>query len=480
MKITAVIPTYNEEETIAEVIAVARGKRAAHGRGLFRRLLALLSPGMVPLHADEVIVMDDHSVDATVARAKAAGAKVIISAKRGKGASMREGLLMASGEVVVYLDADIPDYAPEVMDRLARPIVSGRADFVKATFDRAAGRVTELVAKPLLSLLFPEALRFSQPLSGMIAGRRALLSKVQFENDYGVDIGILLDMIAQEARIEEVKLGRITNKMKAWQQLAPMSRDVARAILKRVRRRPGYTLEAISSSTVVLDQMDFAIKESLHDLKKMALFDLDNTILEGRVIEKLAERHGFQKEFLEIVSENPHVYVTTKRVARLLRGLDFGQILKVVDEIPVVSDAAELMAELRKRGYIVGIITDGYEFVAQHVGQKIGCDFVMANELEFSNGVATGEVKVPSFFTRGKVSLCQHDLCKSNAMLSLCERYQIPLENVMAVGDSENDLCMVQNAGVGVAFCSESAILNGTADRVLSERRFQPLLDFAL
>jgi glucosyl-3-phosphoglycerate synthase len=480
MKITAVIPTFNEEETIAEVVAVARGKRPASGWNPLRWLLSVISRAHQPLHAEEVIVMDDHSVDGTVARAKAAGAKVIISAKRGKGASMREGLLMASGDVVVYLDADIPDYAPKVMDRLARPIVSGRADFVKGTFERAAGRVTELVAKPLLSLLFPEAQRFSQPLSGMIAGRRECLIKVQFENDYGVDIGILLDMIAQGARIEEVKLGRISNKMKQWQQLAPMSRDVARAILKRVKQKPSYTLETISSSTVVLDQMDFAIKESLKGLKKMALFDLDNTILDGRVIEKLAERHGFQKEFLEIASENVNPYIATKRIARLLRELDFGQILAAVDEIPVVPDTAAVIAELKARGYIVGIITDGYEFVAQHVGQKIGCDFVMANELEFSNGLATGEVKVPSFFTRSKASICHHDLCKTNVMLALSERYQIPLENVMAVGDSENDICMIQNAGVGIAFCSQSAVLNQIADKALTDRRFEPLLDLAL
>ncbi|RPH96215.1 glycosyltransferase [candidate division KSB1 bacterium] len=481
MKITAIIPSLNEEESIAEVISIARGERLAPADpNPLRKLLSLFVFEQDALFADEVIVVDDHSTDNTVARAKETGADVIISAKRGKGASMREGLLMATGDVVAFLDADIPDYLPTVVDQLVKPIVSDRADFTKATFDRQAGRVTELVAKPLLGLLFPEAMRFSQPLSGMIAGRREMLMKVEFENDYGVDIGILLDMIAEGARIEEVSLGRIANKMKQWQQLAPMSRDVARAILKRVKRRANYTLEAISSSTVVLDQLDFAIKESLQGLKKIAIFDLDNTILEGRVIEKLAEQYGFQKAFLDIVSENPNPYVTTKLVAQLIKGLDFGKMLSAVNEIPIVPDTAEVIAELKTRGYIVGIITDGYEFIAQHVGQKIGADFVMANELEFSNGIATGEVKVPSFFTRARGSVCHHDFCKSNAMIALCDRYQVHLENVMAIGDGENDICMVRHAGVGIAFCSQNVVLNRIADKVLTERRFQPLLEYAL
>ena len=77
-------------------------------------------------------------------------------------------------------------YPPDVVERLASPIVNNEADFVKATLDRQAGRVTELVAKPLLSILFPNLVRFSQPLSGMIASRKSLLKKVEFENDYGV------------------------------------------------------------------------------------------------------------------------------------------------------------------------------------------------------------------------------------------------------------------------------------------------------
>jgi hypothetical protein len=81
-----------------------------------------------------------------------------------------------------------------VVDLLAQPLIDGEADFVKAYFNRQAGRVTELVAKPLLSILYPAFPNFRQPLSGMIARKKQFLSSCEFEEGYGVDIGILIDM----------------------------------------------------------------------------------------------------------------------------------------------------------------------------------------------------------------------------------------------------------------------------------------------
>jgi phosphoserine phosphatase len=129
---------------------------------------------------------------------------------------------------------------------------------------------------------------------------------------------------------------------------------------------------------------------------------------------------------------------------------------------------------------VVGILSDGYEFVAQHIGNKLSADFAVANELEFSNGVATGEVKVPSLLMRTKESICKHNFCKSNAMLHLAEKYGISRANILAIGDSEPDICLIQHAGIGVAFCSTNTILNRTADKVIDQCSFRPILEFAL
>jgi glucosyl-3-phosphoglycerate synthase len=209
--ITVIIPALNEEKTIGNVVRFC----SSH------------------VLVTEVIVVDDRSADRTAEEARQAGALVITSAKLGKGISMKEGIQYARNEIIVFLDGDIDPYPLETISRLADPVISDEADFVKATFSRNAGRVTELLAKPLLTLLYPELAAFSQPLSGMIAGRKKLFGQIDFLHDYGVDIGILVDMFLMGARIREADIGFIQNKSKPWHSLAKMSTEVAGAILQK-------------------------------------------------------------------------------------------------------------------------------------------------------------------------------------------------------------------------------------------------------
>jgi glycosyltransferase involved in cell wall biosynthesis len=207
--ISVVIPALNEEEHIASVVRYARSQP----------------------NVSEVIVVDDRSLDRTVSIARQNGAKVVTSTRLGKGTSMKEGVLCAVNENIVFLDGDIDPYPADSISVLSDPLLKGEADFIKSTFSRNAGRVTELVAKPLLSIFFPELLRFSQPLSGMIAAKKEILLQLQFREDYGVDIGILIDMYLMNVCIREVNIGYIENKSKPWQELGKMSREVAHAII---------------------------------------------------------------------------------------------------------------------------------------------------------------------------------------------------------------------------------------------------------
>ncbi|MEW5796091.1 MAG: HAD-IB family phosphatase [Candidatus Zixiibacteriota bacterium] len=455
--ITVVIPTLNEEETIASVVG-----------------MAARSPSVL-----EVLVIDDKSVDRTVPNAREAGATVITSTKLGKGASMRDGLLVAKGEVLVFLDGDIGDYSDDIVERLAEPILTGRAAFVKSRFTRQAGRVTELVARPLLSLLFPDLLHIRQPLSGMISARKSLLAGINFEEDYGVDIGLLIDMHLQRAVIEEVDIQYITNRMKPWPELGKMSREVARAILKRASASHYLHLEDMQSINVIRDQMEHAIQESLLTLKKLAVFDMDNTILRGRFVETAAKRFGMERELIEILAANHEPWLRTKQIARLFRGRNIGELIEIVDSIPYTPNSSEIVAAMKSRGYIVGIISDSYDFAANHVKTKIGADFALANELEFSQSMATGEVKIPSFFARSAASICSHSVCKTHALVDITARYEVGLSDVIAIGDSEPDVCMIKHAGIGVSFCSRNELLNAVADFRISEPSFKGLLDVA-
>ncbi len=209
--ISVIIPALNEGKTIGQVVR-----------------LATHSPKV-----SEVIVVDDNSSDNTVEEAKRAGATVITSARLGKGTSMRDGLLFAANPYIVFLDADITTYPANIIQLMTTPLITNRADFCKSYFSRQAGRVTELLVKPLLSILYPSFPLFTQPLSGMIAGKRDYFESIDFEEGYGVDIGILIDMHQMGARIREVYIGHIENAMHPLEELGKMSREVASVILKK-------------------------------------------------------------------------------------------------------------------------------------------------------------------------------------------------------------------------------------------------------
>lgn len=457
--ISVIIPTLNEEEHIGSVVQFAFNQ-----------------PGVT-----EVIVVDDKSLDNTVAIARTSGAKVVTSTKLGKGISMKEGLMYAVNDIVVFLDGDIDPYPHFTVKLLTDPIINGEAEFVKASFSRNAGRVTELVAKPLLSIFFPDLLHFNQPLSGMIAGKKEVFSTIEFREDYGVDIGILIDMHLTNARIKEVEIGYIENKSKPWQALGKMSKEVARCIILKaaLASSPNFNFEELSVLSEIRSQMDFAAENHLRQLNKLIVFDMDNTLLQGRFIDICAQHYGFSKELLEIRSSESDTVIITKRIAMLLKNKTMGELIGIADHIQVINDTAEIISELKSRGYITGIISDSYDIITNHIRIKMGIDFSLSNELEFSKGVCTGEIKIPSFLFNHPQSLCKHAVCKTNALLSVLNQYNIKRSNAIAIGDSLNDLCMIRNAGMGVAFCSRNELVNQSADLIISGQSFEPLLNIA-
>jgi len=190
-------------------------------------------------HVKEVIVVDGGSSDNTIDVALEEGAKVIVQSNLvypGKGIAMRDGAYLSSGDVVVFVDVDIANLTPQFIEKLYMPIMQGEAEFVKGCFERAAGRVTELVAKPLLRMFYPELAKFKQPLSGEIAGLRKLFYRVEFESGWGVDVGLLIDLYKMGVKIVEADLGYKEHDMKPLHALTDMAYQVAEAILKRAIR----------------------------------------------------------------------------------------------------------------------------------------------------------------------------------------------------------------------------------------------------
>ncbi len=209
--VSVVIPARNEEKHIANVIKKINKCEIVN----------------------EIIVINNNSSDRTEEIAQQNGAKVYLCKKIGKGYAMALGLNKANGDVILYVDADIDNYEDNFIERMLKPILEDKYDFVKSTFNRSKGRVTALVAKPLLELTYPKLAKFQQPLSGIIAGKKELFKKLTFEKDYGVDIGILIDVYKLGAKMTEVDIGTIENDSQDWRNLVDMSKQVTKAILKR-------------------------------------------------------------------------------------------------------------------------------------------------------------------------------------------------------------------------------------------------------
>lgn len=452
--ITVIIPALNEEKTIGHVVRLAKN-----------------SPNVT-----EVIVVDDKSLDKTIEEAQKEGASVITSTKLGKGASMKDGVLYATNSIIAFLDADITTYPENIIHLLTEPIINGKADFSKSCFSRQAGRVTELVAKPLLSILYNSFPSFWQPLSGMIAGKKEFFEKIEFEEGYGVDIGILIDMHQMGAKIEEVSIGHIENKMQPLEQLGKMSKEVATVILKKSKKQGENNYETLEHINLIREQMEFAIRESSKALKKIAIFDMDNTLLRASFIHTAAEKFNFKKELIEVVTTQSNPFIRTKQIARLLKGINISELLKVADEIPATANTQAIITMLKENGFVVGIMSDSYDCITNHLKNRFSFDFSLANELEFSKSAATGEVKIPSFFLSHEGSICSHDYCKTHALTHICNHFNVPVSDTLVIGDGENDICMIKKSGIGVSFCSSNNMLDAVADYIIKEADFNLLL----
>ncbi|MFT3675752.1 MAG: HAD-IB family phosphatase [Chitinophagaceae bacterium] len=457
--VTVIIPALNEANTIVSVIRFCQSE---------------------PL-VSEVIVVDDTSEDDTVTLSREAGARVLISATRGKGISMKEGIDAASNEVVVFLDADIDPYPDQSIHKLVSPLINDEADFVKGSFARNAGRVTELVAKPLLTILFPGLAHFAQPLSGMIAGKKNYFQKIEFFNDYGVDIGILIDMYLMKARVAEVNIGYIENKSKPWEALGKMSREVSRAILSRAQRHNSneFSMESVNSLETIQREMNNALRENLSAYHKMIVLDMDDTILTDRFINICAAEFGFSAKLDELRFSEKDPIILTKRIGLLLKNRTMDELLHVISNMQMAENIREMVKVYKEKGYLVGIISHSYTLITNYVKQQIGADFSVAHQLEFFEGKATGEVNLPSYFFGSPESICGHSFCKTNALQHVCEQYNVKLKNVIAVGDSKDDRCMIAHAGKGIAFCATDEMLEKIAFKSIKQRNFEPLLALA-
>ncbi|HXX90128.1 MAG TPA: glucosyl-3-phosphoglycerate synthase [Acidimicrobiales bacterium] len=232
-RVSVCIPARNEEATVGAIVATVVGACTAAGGG----------PDLV----DEVLVVDDGSTDATAAVARGAGALVVSGqGAGGKGEAMALGAARAGGELLVFLDADVEAFTPSFVVGLLGPLVlDDDIVLVKGFYERplhgapsGGGRVTELMARPVIDLLFPQLAFVRQPLAGETAIRRTALEKTGIAPGYGAELGLLVDVTREFGvdALAEVDLGTRVHRNRPLSELRHHATDVLRCALERAPR----------------------------------------------------------------------------------------------------------------------------------------------------------------------------------------------------------------------------------------------------
>lgn len=230
------------------VVLPARDEASTVG-GIVERICDALVAAVALV--DEVLVVDDRSSDGTAEVARDAGARVVrsvdvlpeLGGRAGKGEALWKGLAASTGDLVAFCDADLRDFDPRFVVGLVGPLlVHDDVRFVKAFYDRpldgsprGGGRVTELMARPLIAALFPELTPIVQPLAGEFAAPRDVLESVPFVGGYGVDLALLVD-VARAYGVEsiaQVDLGVRVHRNRPLSELGPMATAILLMALDR-------------------------------------------------------------------------------------------------------------------------------------------------------------------------------------------------------------------------------------------------------
>ncbi len=234
--VSVCLPAHNEASTVGPIVTAIREQ-------------------LVDRHplVDELLVIDDHSTDGTGEVAARAGADVVRTAELltacpngpGKGRALWKSVYASRGDVIVWCDADITNFTTAFVIGVLGPLLTA-PDVVYAkgfyrrplgTGGEGGGRVTELVARPLLSLLHPELTALAQPLSGEYGGHRRALEQVPFVAGYGVEVGLLIDLSRRFGidALAQVDLGVRRHRNRSLEQLGPQAMTIMQVALRRHR-----------------------------------------------------------------------------------------------------------------------------------------------------------------------------------------------------------------------------------------------------
>ncbi|MFL6371718.1 MAG: HAD-IB family phosphatase [Nitrososphaera sp.] len=210
----------------------------------------------------------------------------------------------------------------------------------------------------------------------------------------------------------------------------------------------------------------------------LAAFDMDGTLIQGRLVFALADRFDLSEKVRSIQSDRLMAgHEQTKAIAALFSGLTSRDLESAIASIPFTKNCDRTISILKDRGYKIGIISDSYTLAARFVADRLNLDFVRANKLQILDGKITGKVDMPLGWDEIGC-YCKISVCKRFHLEKSAHQFGVPIENTIAVGDTKSDICMIQRAGVGVAFMPKDDQIKKASDKIINEPDFLKVLEF--
>ena len=371
-----------------------------------------------------------------------------------------------------------------------RPGLTAALTSILATYDTCVLDIGQAVVHETLSLgllvEIPRGESFRGVQDALVARSRELGLQVNFTPVAKADLEEWISSQGKDQFIVTV-LGRAISA----NHLARVSAIVAQHGLNvdRIERLSGRLSLAVHSPdanacvelTVSGDRsseqsMRAAFLATAHDLKidiafqresifrrnrRLFAFDMDSTLIEGEVIDELAKLAGVAGEVVKVTEAAMRGEIefqeSFRRRVALLRGLKEPRVRELLETIPLVEGAEQLIGTLKMLGYKTAILSGGFNFFAKHLQTRLGIDYVFANDLDIVDGVVSGEVRTPIVDGARKAELLRQ----------IARLENISLDQVVAVGDGANDLPMLGIAGMGIAFRAKP-LVRQTASHAVS------------
>ncbi|MDX6461836.1 MAG: phosphoserine phosphatase [Acidobacteriaceae bacterium] len=371
-----------------------------------------------------------------------------------------------------------------------RPGLTAELTSILASYDTCVLDIGQAVVHETLSLgllvEIPRGESFRRVQDALVARSRELGLQVNFTPVAKADLEEWISSQGKDQFIVTV-LGRAISA----NHLARVSAIVAQHGLNvdRIERLSGRLSLAVHSAdanacvelTVSGDSsseqsMRAAFLATAHDLKidiafqresifrrnrRLFAFDMDSTLIEGEVIDELAKLAGVASEVVKVTEAAMRGEIefqeSFRRRVALLRGLKETRVRELLETIPLVEGAEQLIGTLKMLGYKTAILSGGFNFFAKHLQTRLGIDYIFANDLDIVDGIVSGEVRTPIVDGARKAELLRE----------IARLENISLDQVVAVGDGANDLPMLGIAGMGIAFRAKP-LVRQTASHAVS------------